>query len=54
MNAALVSLQVRAVFMHHAGPSGVTQPIRVGMLLECRTSMELAMAALMHYDDKLS
>ena len=35
MNAALGSLLGRTAFMHHADPSGVYQPHRVGMMHEC-------------------
>ena len=35
MNAALASLLASAAFMHHADPSGVYQPHRVGMMHEC-------------------
>ena len=38
--------------MHHADPSGVSQPCRVGMMLECSTGELLANAAFTHHDDQ--
>ena len=38
--------------MHHADPSGVFQPRRVGLVLECSTGELLARAAFMHHDNQ--
>ena len=38
--------------MYHAEPAGVSQPHRVGMMLECSTGELLTRAAFMHYDDQ--
>ena len=38
--------------MHHADPSGVSQPSRFGMMLECSNGKLLARAAFMHHDDQ--
>ena len=38
--------------MHHADPLGVSQPRRVGMVLECSTGELLASAAFVHHDDQ--
>ena len=48
MNAALAS----AALVHHADPSGVSQPHSVGMTLECSTGNLLAMAAFMNHREK--
>ena len=47
---ALVSLPVRAAFMHHAEPSGMNQPHRIGTIHECSPGELLARAAFMHHD----
>ena len=52
MGAALVSLLTRTAFMRHADPSGVYQPCRVGMMLECSTVELLAKIASVHHGDK--
>ena len=41
-----------AALMHHAEPSGVSRPSRVGMMLECNTGKSLTRAAFMHHDDQ--
>ena len=41
-----------AALVHHADPSGVSEPCRVGMMLECSTGELLAGAALVHHDNK--
>ena len=38
--------------MHHAHPSAMYQPRRVGIMLECSPGELLARAAVMLYDDK--
>ena len=38
--------------VHHANPSGVSQPGRVVMMLECSTGELFASAAFMHHDDQ--
>lgn len=39
------------IFKHNAEPSGVYQPRRVGMMLECSNGEVLARAAFMHHHD---
>ena len=39
-----------AALVHHADPSAVSQPPRVGMMLECSPGELLARAAFMHHD----
>ena len=41
-----------AALVHHADPSGVSQPNKVGMMLECSTGELFAMAAFMHHNDQ--
>ena len=38
--------------VHHADLSGVSQPRRVSMMLDCSTGELLARAAFMHHDDQ--
>ena len=47
-----MSLVVMMHPMHHADPTGVYQPRRVGMMLECSPVELLARAAFVHHDDK--
>ena len=42
----------RAALVHHADPSGVSQPCMVGLMLECSTGELRARAAFMHHDDQ--
>ena len=41
-----------AALVHHADPSGVSQPRWVGMMLEYSTSELLTRAAFMYHDDQ--
>ena len=41
-----------AALAHHADPSGVSQPHRVGMMLEYSSGDLIARAAFMHHDDQ--
>ena len=41
-----------AALVHHADPSEVSEPHRVGMMLECNTGDLLARTAFMHHDDQ--
>ena len=45
-------LLAQAASVHHANPLGVSQPRKVGMMLECSTGEILARAVFMHYDDQ--
>ena len=42
----------RAAFMYHTDPSGVYQPRRVSVMLECSTGELLPKAAFMRHADK--
>ena len=50
MNAALASLLAKPEFVYHVDPSGVYQPCRIGMVLEC--SPGLTRAAFIHHANK--
>ena len=48
----LASNLAGTALVHHANPSGVYQPHRVGMMHECSTSKLLTSAAFVHHADK--